>query len=53
MKRLIFILYTIFMLNFGLLHSSAHSVDHFVDLNNGTVLDTKSNLFRLKNANCL
>lgn len=52
MKRLLFLLFLLFLLNSALFTPSAQSAGRFVDFNDGTVLDTQSNLFWLKNANC-
>ena len=42
MKRLLFILCALCLINSALIITSAHAVGRFVDLNDGTVFDTQS-----------
>lgn len=52
MKRLVFVCFCLLLLNSTCFISQAAALNRFVDLNNGAMLDTKTNLIWLKNANC-
>ena len=52
MKRQLFILSILFVLNSVLFITSAQSANRFFDFKDGTIYDAQSNIVWLKNANC-